>query len=717
MVNKKRQYPGKIGHMATFHDEENNTPTNQLKRKAKAEQNTDESDSVDSDEGNLDPEQHKKSLMKLKETDPDFFKYLQQNDKNLLEFNLSDEDNENADSSADELEMKHIPDGNLVVASDESDYEPEDGKTEILHGPQKVTLKLLKQWQEDIQKDKSSASIKKTVEAFHAALQTISDSDKKNKSHLKVEGGAVFNGVIQLCILYLPAAFRRFLKVGTATHFDAHKSKRFKKVKVVLKSYLTDLIKVLQGVSSSNIQVVLLKHLHQMLPFTKSFSSLTKPLLRVVLKFWSCGEETVCIVAFLSILNIATNHKESVLEMLLKAMYVKYVENAKFVSPNTLPGINFMQHSLTEIYMLDHNLSYNHAFLYIRQLAIHLRNAVTLKKKENFQAVYNWQYINSLRFWTELIAVSRPQSMLRSLLYPLVQIITTTIKVIPTAQYYPLRFHCVQMLIKISRNTNTFIPILPFLLEVLNSYDFNKRHKAVSMKPLPLICVLRMSKSELQQNGFKDSVIETIYQLILENAAKDSHLICFPDLYIPCIVQLKSFLKTCKVPNYCKKMKQLLEKIQENRKYIESERSKVTLDLKNLAEISNWENAIKTQGTSIAKFYASWMKIHQSQKLKLLTKNDDVPEFSVPSIRKSKKKKQQNDENEDGFGNMESDNESEFELKLKNGSQSKKETTKSENKVQRPKKKKRRKIVDTPDDDLPREDTDIVRDINSADWD
>lgn len=62
-------------------------------------------------------------------------------------------------------------------------------------------------------------------------------------------------------------------------------------------------------------------------------------------------------------------------------MYVKYVENAKFVSPSTLPGINFTRHSLAEIYLLNTDLSYRHAFLYIRQLAIHLRNATTLKKK------------------------------------------------------------------------------------------------------------------------------------------------------------------------------------------------------------------------------------------------------------------------------------------------------------------------------------------------
>jgi len=67
--------------------------------------------------------------------------------------------------------------------------------------------------------------------------------------------------------------------------------------------------------------------------------------------------------------------------LLFQTMYVKYVQNAKFVSVNTLPGINFMRQSLVEIYLLNHNLSYNHAFLYIRQLAIQLRNAVTLKKQ------------------------------------------------------------------------------------------------------------------------------------------------------------------------------------------------------------------------------------------------------------------------------------------------------------------------------------------------
>lgn len=654
----------------------------------------------DSGESNLDPTEHKKSLMKLKDTDPEFYKYLKENDKNLLDFNISDDEDDDNSSIGDD-DNRHIPDENLEIASDDSDFQPDVAEGDS----KKITIQLLKTWQQEIQTDKSIVSIKRAVEAFHAALNNVAASSDTNTQY-KVEGSAIFNGVVQLCIMHLPDAFKRFLKLDPKTQ-EAHKCKRFVKVRKILKSYLSDLITLLQSVTSSSILQVLLKHLHQMLPYIKSFSSLTKPLLRILLKFWSTEEETVRVVAFINILRIATSHKEATLEKLLKTMYIKYVQNTKFVSPNTLPGINFMKQSLVEIYLLDHNLSYSHAFLYIRQLAIHLRNAITLKKKENFQAVYNWQYINSLHFWTELITKLKDNSILRSLLYPLVQIIIGTIKVCPTVQYYPLRFHCINMLTTISKETGTFIPILPFLLEILDSYDFNKKHKTVSIKPIPFICILRMSKSQLTENGFKDSIIETIYQLILQYSANESYKIYFPDICIPCIIQLKAFLKKCHVAAYCKKMKHLLTLIEENRKYIENERSKLTIDLKNTVGITNWETRMKTNGTAIAKFYASWIKLHESQQLKLLNKTEE--EFNVPIVRKLKKRPldEQNAES--------SEEESELEFRLK-GTETKTKTDTEMPSTKTKKLKKKKKVVSNiEDDDLPKENTDIVQDIN--DWD
>ncbi|XP_008555720.1 nucleolar complex protein 2 homolog [Microplitis demolitor] len=662
-----------------------------------------ENEPVDSDSGEseLDPKEHKKSLKKLENTDPEFYKFLKQNDKKLLEFELSDDD---VDQGSDDEEGVHVPDDDLAVNSDESDYEDKEViKNQAQGGPVKVTLKLLKKWQEEIQTDKSIKTIKCVVEAFHAALLTVADPEESKNVEYKVEGSAIFNGVVQLCVINLPTAFKKFLKITTDSRFEAHKSKRFAKIKGILKQYLTDLLQILENVTSADIQVVLLKHLHQMISFTQSFSSLNKPLLRILLKFWSTGEETVRIVAYLSIIQMATTRKESILDNLFRTMYIKYVENSKFVSSNSLPGINFMRHSLAEIYMLDHNLAYNHAFLYIRQLAIHLRNALTIKKKEQFQAVYNWQYINSLRFWCKIITLSKSQSMLRSLLYPLVQIITGTIKLIPTSQYYPLRFHCCQMLITLAKDTETFIPVLPFLLEVLNSYDFNKKHQRSQMKPMSFMCLLRVSKAQLKENVFKDAIIEDIYQLILENAANDSHTVYFPDLYVPCIIQLKSFLKKCKVGNFCRKIKQLADKIQENRQFVEGERNKVVLNLGDLKSIKNFENQLKVQQSPLSKFYESWFKVNQSQKLKLLTNNDELGDYKLPGLKSRNKRR-----NDDG------DHDSDLDMPVEEMN----ELLEKQADKKKMKKRKNKKVKLSHGND---EDTssvnDIVKDTKPDDWD
>lgn len=78
-----------------------------------------ESSGDESVENDDEASKHKKDLEKLKVSDPEFYKFLQENDKKLLQFNVSD----NEEDDTEQTEDIHIPSENLDVASDESDFE------------------------------------------------------------------------------------------------------------------------------------------------------------------------------------------------------------------------------------------------------------------------------------------------------------------------------------------------------------------------------------------------------------------------------------------------------------------------------------------------------------------------------------------------------------------------------------------------------------------
>ena len=80
---------------------------------------------------------------------------------------------------------------------------------------------------------------------------------------------------------------------------------------------------------------------------------------------------------------------------------------------------------------------------------------------------------------------------------------------------------------------------------------------------------------------------------------------------------MRAFLKKCKIANYSKKMKHLLEKIEENVKFIETERKTVNFLVKN-NELDAWETKIQLSGTPLSKFYDSWKKQKQNQISKTL---------------------------------------------------------------------------------------------------
>lgn len=51
-------------------------------------------------------------------------------------------------------------------------------------------------------------------------------------------------------------------------------------------------------------------------------------------------------------------------------------------------------------------------------------------------------------------------------------------------------------------------------------------------------CILRLSKSQLQENVFKDAVIESVHSALMEYLLVEAHTISFPDLVVPFIIKV-----------------------------------------------------------------------------------------------------------------------------------------------------------------------------------
>uniref|UniRef100_A0A182P850 Nucleolar complex protein 2 homolog n=1 Tax=Anopheles epiroticus TaxID=199890 RepID=A0A182P850_9DIPT len=643
-----------------------------LKKKKKTKQSAaDDSDEDSNAKASIQQveREHKEALARLEKTDPELFAFLKKNDEKLLKFGqLGESDSEFSDSEdeGDKEENVHKLPGKLDVASDESDFDPneddekEDGDededeeddnesadgekdAEVDETPgKKVTFKMLKGWTNDLMTMpvKHVQTIRNICKAFNSALFTVT-GDKSVIPQYRVEGSAMFNGIVQTCVLYLGPAVRSYLMLTDKRQFkDLKNDRRFKKVKACLKTYLIDLTNLLENVSSSHIMSVLLKHLHQFSSILVCYQHITKPILKRLIGIWSTSEEeTIRVLAFMCILKITHAQQSHFLSNVLKVMYLAYVKNSKFVSPNTLPNINFMRRSLAEMFLLNFNVSYQHMFLYIRQLAIHLRNAVILQKKDSYQYIYNWQYINSLKLWGDVLGSAHAHGgALEPLIFPFVSITIGVIKLIPSAQYFPLRFHCCRMLIQLNAKTNIYIPVLPFLAEVLRSHSFNEDHKKLSMRPVNLTCLLRFSPANIQENAFKDAVIDQIYELILEFATNESASVGYPEIVLPIILQLRQYAKSTKQYKYSRKMKQLSDKLMENYEFMEKRRSKMDIPLKETDRIRAWEEVVRVEGTPLAKFYATVKKETDAVKRRHATDSEKISDYKLPTVKKPLKK-------------------------------------------------------------------------------
>ncbi|KAF8417210.1 ribosome assembly protein-like protein Noc2 [Tirmania nivea] len=564
-----------------------------------------ESDGDDAVTGEF--EKHKADIAALADADPEFYKYLQENDSELLNFDDLPGIDELSEGDSSEVEGAKKKKSKKQKKKNSDNSDEEEDEDEEKPKAEEVTKAHVKKWKKALAEENSLRTLRKVVLAFRAAVHLNDERDDSHQFKYSITNPDVYNDLMLLGLQQIPIVLNHHLPVKESSSGRVRlptDTKKFSVLTPLIKSHLSSVLTLLPTLTDPATLKLLLTSCTSLLPYLLPFRKQLKSLLKAVVDIWStfstsgnvttAKDDSVRITAFLVVRRAVVLGDEGIRETCFKALYAGLVRASRNTNVHTLASINLMKNSCAEILGLQgmEKVGYVVGFGSIRQLAVHLRNSITNKTKESYKTVYNWQYVHSLDFWSRALSnlcsvahLANPTtSPYHPLIYPLVQVTLGAARLIPTAQYFPLRFQLIKCLLRLSSSTGTYIPLSPLIFEVFSSTALRKKAhggKGSATKALDLETTLRCPPTHLKSRIYQTQCSDTAAMLLTESLSTWCMSPAFPELSTPVIVGLKRVIKRNESKNAqaIAPLKVLVGKIESNATMVETERGKWAAEL------------------------------------------------------------------------------------------------------------------------------------------
>ncbi|GAB4817038.1 hypothetical protein N2152v2_004084 [Parachlorella kessleri] len=560
---------------------------------------------------------HKEELERLRERDPEFYKYLQATDKELLDFGAGEsedeeggsqeegasdeEDEEDGEEEEEEgrQEDRQKATGGKKGVKGEPEEAEEEGEPGGKGRSMTVTLSVVDSWCKAAKEKASMGPVRSIIKAYRIACH-YGDSEEQVDATMRIASSAVYNRLM-LFVLVSPGVwggvekeadgiFRRMLDIHDKPAVPAAqltKLPRWRKVEPFIKSYLGNTLHLLGQMTDAAMLAFILRRVRASTLFLAPYEKLQRKFLKLALQLFGSAESGPRVQALLFIRQMAFTLPQPALDNCLKGVYRAFSANAKFVNAASVPHINFMAACVVEMYGVDAAASYQHAFGFIRQLAVLLRGALTAKTKDAYREVYSWQTINCLELWAKVLAAHSPdQPDLRALVYPVAQLLLGAARLVPTPGYFPLRLRCARALNRLGQATGSFIPVAPLLLEVLQWGDLSRPPKPAPGQQPDLLLQLRAGKTVLRSAPFQEEVIGQVVELLADHLSQWSCHVAFPELAHLTLVQLRRFCKATPVDKFRRPVRQLVDVIERNVAFVGRARDSVEFSPKDASQVA-----------------------------------------------------------------------------------------------------------------------------------
>ena len=444
-------------------------------------------DDDDDDENEDDVKSHRADLEALRKQDPEFYEYLKKTDAELLEFGANEDQEEKEENEA-------------LPTEQDNDSQDDDSQDNNNNSNSACTLtpKLMIAMKVAAFETKSIRALSKFVQAFRSACHVgaiSSDPEETAKSRpyrFQIKSSAVFNDLMLSALENMHQVLCHHLDYNNNNNNNNNSSKvlphtkpRWDRLLPIVSSFCGNLLHFVSQLMDREMQLFVLQSMKPYMVFYASLPKIHRKTVKVLLTIWAGlssardeddkektkEESEVRLSSFLRLRELVSvcPADSRLTDLALKNIYLTHIRNAKFVNDVTASTIAMRRNCVVELFLLRPESSYQQIFVYIRQLAVQLRLALTKLNKTSIKSVYNWQFVESMRTWAHLLCASsvaatkRNDDILKPLVYPLIQIVRGVATLQPTAQFVPIRLQCATLLNDLSAAANVYVKISCFL--------------------------------------------------------------------------------------------------------------------------------------------------------------------------------------------------------------------------------------------------------------
>ena len=298
-------------------------------------------DSDDNEDDGEDLGMSKKTMDELAEKDPEFYKFLKENDPEVLDF----------DDNADLAEV------DALSGDDEEEQEEEQPKkkkqkkdkkaeAEAVAQGNELTRELVASWKKAMADRHSLRAARQVVLAFRCAAHLNEDDEEESQQRYVINSPEVFNDILLLALKEIPTVMNHHLPVKESASGRVHvqtESKKFHTLSLLLKTYTSSIMHLLSTLSDDKTLKLTLSSITPILPYLLSFKKLVKALAKSVVNFWAqpASSETTKITAFLVLRRLVVIGDKGIRETVLKAVYQGLIQGCRVTNANTVQGIIF----------------------------------------------------------------------------------------------------------------------------------------------------------------------------------------------------------------------------------------------------------------------------------------------------------------------------------------------------------------------------------------